>query len=44
MEACFKDGYEMAKGYIAHPEDSFPNLVAGSNIAEFTKAIEAIRA
>jgi len=44
MEACFKNGLETAKKYVATSEGEFPSLVAGSNIAGFTKVAEAMKA
>ncbi|KAL8933472.1 MAG: hypothetical protein Q9216_006349 [Gyalolechia sp. 2 TL-2023] len=37
MESCFKDGLETAKEYVEPAEGEFPSLVAGSNIAGFSK-------
>ncbi len=44
MEACFKDGLETAKEYVEPAEGEFPSLVAGSNIAGFSKVVEAMKA
>jgi glutamate dehydrogenase (NADP+) len=44
MEECFKNGLETAKKYVPVKEGSgeLPSLVAGSNIAGFTKVVEAM--
>jgi glutamate dehydrogenase (NADP+) len=44
MEACFTNGLETAKKYVAPADGEFPSLVAGSNIAGFTKVVEAMKA
>ncbi|MCJ1283807.1 hypothetical protein MMC26_003138 [Xylographa opegraphella] len=44
MENCFSNGLETAKTYIAPQEGEFPSLVAGSNIAGFSKVAEAMKA
>lgn len=44
MEACFKNGLETAKKYVEPREGELPSLVAGSNIAGFTKVVEACKA
>ena len=44
MEACFKNALETAKEYIEPAEGEFPSLVAGSNIAGFSKVAEAMKA
>ena len=44
MEECFKNGLETAKKYIEPKEGEFPSLVAGSNIAGFTKVAAAMKA
>ncbi|KAL9119739.1 MAG: hypothetical protein Q9187_003706 [Circinaria calcarea] len=44
MEACFKNGLETAKEYVEPKEGEFPSLVAGSNIAGFSKVAEAMKA
>lgn len=44
MENCFNNGLETAKKYIEPKEGEFPSLVAGSNIAGFTKVAEAMKA
>ena len=42
MEACFKNGLETAKEFVEPAEGEFPSLVAGSNIAGFSKVAEAM--
>ena len=37
MEACFNNCLETAKLYVQAAEDEFPSLVAGANIAGFSK-------
>ena len=44
MENCFTNGLETAKTYVAPTEGEFPSLVAGSNIAGFSKVAEAMKA
>ncbi|MCJ1405007.1 hypothetical protein MMC11_008233 [Xylographa trunciseda] len=44
MENCFTNGLETAKKYVAPAEGEFPSLVAGSNIAGFSKVVEAMKA
>jgi glutamate dehydrogenase (NADP+) len=44
MEACFKNGLETAKEYVEPAEGEFPSLVAGSNIAGFSKVAAAMLA
>lgn len=44
MESCFKNGLETAKEYVEPAEGEFPSLVAGSNIAGFSKVAEAMKA
>jgi glutamate dehydrogenase/leucine dehydrogenase len=44
MEACFKNGLETAKEYVEPAEGEFPSLVAGSNIAGFSKVADAMKA
>ncbi|MCJ1307380.1 hypothetical protein MMC25_001026 [Agyrium rufum] len=44
MEECFKNGVETAKKYVKGKEGELPSLVAGSNIAGFTKVAEAMKA
>ncbi|KAK4992398.1 NADP-dependent glutamate dehydrogenase [Elasticomyces elasticus] len=42
MKACFENGLETAKEYVAPAEGEFPSLVAGSNIAGFKKVAAAM--
>ena len=42
MEACFTSGLETAKEYVTPAEGEFPSLVAGSNIAGFSKVAAAM--
>ena len=44
MEACFRNGLETAKEYVEPAEGEFPSLVAGSNIAGFSKVAAAMKA
>ena len=44
MESCFKNGLETAKAYVEPAEGEFPSLVAGSNIAGFSKVAAAMKA
>ena len=44
MADCFKNGLETAKKYVEPKEGELPSLVAGSNIAGFTKVAEAMKA
>lgn len=44
MESCFKNGLETAKEYVEPAEGEFPSLVAGSNIAGFSKVAAAMQA
>ncbi|MCJ1390091.1 hypothetical protein MMC18_002949 [Xylographa bjoerkii] len=44
MENCFTNGLETAKKYVAPKEGEFPSLVAGSNIAGFSKVADAMKA
>lgn len=44
MESCFKNGLETAKEYVEPAEGEFPSLVAGSNIAGFSKVAVAMHA
>ena len=44
MESCFKNGLETAKEYVEPAEGEFPSLVAGSNIAGFSKVAAAMYA
>lgn len=43
MEECFKNGLETAKKYVTPKDGEFPSLVAGSNIAGFTKVAAAMK-
>jgi glutamate dehydrogenase (NADP+) len=43
MEAAFKNGLETAKEYVSSAEGALPSLVAGSNIAGFSKVAAAMR-
>lgn len=43
MEDCFNNGLATAKEYVAPAEGVLPSLVAGSNIAGFTKVAEAMK-
>ena len=42
MEACFTNGLNTAKEYLEVAEGELPSLVAGSNIAGFSKVAEAM--
>ena len=42
MEACFQNGLNTAKEYLEPVEGEFPSLVAGSNIAGFSKVAAAM--
>ncbi|KAI9797393.1 MAG: hypothetical protein M1825_006008 [Sarcosagium campestre] len=42
MEECFKNGLDTAKEYVEPAEGEFPSLVAGSNIAGFSKVAKAM--
>ena len=42
MESCFNNGLETAKEFVEPTEGEFPSLVAGSNIAGFSKVAEAM--
>ncbi|MCJ1226702.1 hypothetical protein MMC12_003355 [Toensbergia leucococca] len=44
MESCFKNGLETAKEYVEPAEGEWPSLVAGSNIAGFSKVAAAMKA
>ncbi|KAL8725005.1 MAG: hypothetical protein Q9166_007628 [cf. Caloplaca sp. 2 TL-2023] len=44
MESCFKNGLETAREYVEPAEGEFPSLVAGSNIAGFSKVAAAMKA
>ena len=43
MKNCFENGLQTAKTYVTPAEGEFPSLVAGSNIAGFTKVAAAMR-
>ncbi|KAL3468258.1 Glutamate/Leucine/Phenylalanine/Valine dehydrogenase-domain-containing protein [Aspergillus heterothallicus] len=43
MESCFKNGLETAQKYATPAEGVLPSLVTGSNIAGFTKVVEAMK-
>jgi glutamate dehydrogenase (NADP+) len=43
MAECFKNGLETAKKYVEPKEGEFPSLVAGSNIAGFSKVAAAMK-
>jgi glutamate dehydrogenase (NADP+) len=43
MEDCFKNGLSTAQEYVTPKEGTLPSLVAGSNIAGFTKVAEAMK-
>lgn len=43
MESCFQNGLETAKEFVPSGEGEFPSLVAGSNIAGFSKVAAAMR-
>lgn len=43
MEDCFNNGLATAKEYATPSEGALPSLVAGSNIAGFTKVAEAMK-
>ena len=42
MESCFKNGLDTAMEYVSHAEGELPSLVAGSNIAGFSKVAAAM--
>ena len=42
MEACFKNCLETAQAYVPPSEGELPSLVAGANIAGFTKVAAAM--
>lgn len=42
MESCFQNGLETAKEYVTPVEGEYPSLVAGSNIAGFSKVAVAM--
>ena len=43
MAECFKNGLETAKKYVEPAEGEYPSLVAGSNIAGFSKVAAAMK-
>ncbi|KAI9368586.1 Glutamate/Leucine/Phenylalanine/Valine dehydrogenase-domain-containing protein [Aspergillus egyptiacus] len=43
MEDCFQNGLKTAEKYATPPEGVLPSLVTGSNIAGFSKVVEAMR-
>lgn len=43
MRNCFTNGLETAKTYLTPAEGEFPSLVAGSNIAGFSKVAAAMK-
>ena len=43
MKNCFENGLQTAKTYVTPKEGEFPSLVAGSNIAGFSKVASAMR-
>ncbi|ETN36608.1 NADP-specific glutamate dehydrogenase [Cyphellophora europaea CBS 101466] len=43
MKNCFENGLQTAKTYVTPKEGELPSLVAGSNIAGFTKVAEAMK-
>lgn len=42
MQNCFQNGLDTAKEFVAPAEGEYPSLVAGSNIAGFTKVAAAM--
>ncbi|KAI9829118.1 MAG: hypothetical protein M1832_000141 [Thelocarpon impressellum] len=44
MESCFQNGLSTAKEFVEPAEGEFPSLVAGSNIAGFSKVADAMLA
>lgn len=44
MENCFNNCLETAKSYITPAEGEFPSLVAGANVAGFSKVAAAMKA
>lgn len=44
MQSCFTNGLETAKKYVSPQEGEYPSLVAGSNIAGFSKVAAAMNA
>ncbi|KIW99700.1 NADP-specific glutamate dehydrogenase [Rhinocladiella mackenziei CBS 650.93] len=43
MKNCFENGLQTAKTYVTPAEGEFPSLVAGSNIAGFSKVAAAMK-
>ncbi|KAI1615994.1 Glutamate/Leucine/Phenylalanine/Valine dehydrogenase-domain-containing protein [Exophiala viscosa] len=43
MKNCFENGLQTAKTYLTPSEGEFPSLVAGSNIAGFSKVAAAMK-
>ena len=43
MKNCFTNCLETAKEYVPAKEGEFPSLVAGANIAGFSKTAAAMR-
>jgi glutamate dehydrogenase (NADP+) len=43
MKNCFENGLQTAKTYVTPKEGELPSLVAGSNIAGFTKVVKAMK-
>ena len=43
MKNCFENGLQTAKTYVTPKEGEYPSLVAGSNIAGFSKVAAAMR-
>ena len=43
MKNCFETGLETAKTYVTPGQGEYPSLVAGSNIAGFTKVVAAMK-
>jgi len=43
MKDCFENGLQTAKTYVTPAEGEFPSLVAGSNIAGFSKVAAAMK-
>jgi glutamate dehydrogenase (NADP+) len=42
MKTCFENCLETAKEYVPRAEGEFPSLVAGANIAGFSKVAQAM--
>ncbi|KAI9875310.1 MAG: hypothetical protein M1823_007505, partial [Watsoniomyces obsoletus] len=43
MKECFENGLQTAKTYVTPKEGEYPSLVAGSNIAGFSKVAAAMK-